>query len=795
MKILALEQRDPAVTPLDKFIHKTFPRGSSYSTVRNVTAADLRGKDVFIFPCWMVGRIDIVGERAQAIMDFVKRGGICWIMNQRQIGWYGFLPEALRPKQLLYRYVETIGPLGAKIYVCPWILERNHPVFNRKHFIDESDFVFWNIKAGRENFRSAATHPVYLSKDWKTLAGYQDYEIKLKDGARLIAEARYGKGLYLWNQTFSPEITFADEKEFSLKFTENVLHYCDDFRKQKVSSAKIEPSRWALKSGERISFAIKTTIKNPHVDIDVTGPDGKKATIFRSRWTGRSADRHYDNKSVAAERDDHLKTAEALRNTCARQMQYLPQIGGTYCVEATVRNRVGQEARARTFFKCTKKNTPFKFLTHTHFMSDCTPLHLGVLYGACRRLNIDGVVLATGLFYGEEKLYTGPEDIKRMDNPAVRFFVGEEIHSMHNYSIAEGGAKQPDNRRHVITMGCATYPYPNERWIPENLARVHRKRGIAIVAHPGAQEWWMQAQNGHHFEAIEFDRAKPETWDKALGQGIFLTGVSGVDNLGPCQIFFPTSPNTGWFDLPFDQEGLIDTILRGKVTKIMMHPFPYDVYDVRDIYASLESACLRGRNNSIRFDINGQPVGGTVYAVGRIQLHLDIKSSFVLKDVKMVRNGDRNYLKVGRGKRIRMCKSEPVHGDAYYRVEDASNPPKSYGGAMNFTNPVFVKKVAGPPNGIFFFQNEAPYRFDGRQGRFVAGLTELRNVQWKDRVWEIVFYEPGAGNLFLSAGARKVEMDGKKAEYARENGMVKIGFGRGEHCVRAFFNDKEIQSS
>jgi len=789
MKILALKQRDPAVTPLDKFIQETLPSGSSFRTVRNVTAAALRGMNVFIFPCWMVGRIDIVGERAQAIMDFVREGGICWIMNQRQMGWYGFLPESLRPRRLTYRYVDTIGP-GTKIYLCPLILDRAHPVFNRRHCLDESDFVFWNINAGKENFRSAASHPVYLSKGWKTLAGYQDHEIRLKDGARLIAEARYGKGLYLWNQTFSPEITYADEKEFSLKFTANVLRYFDDFRKQKASSAEIEPSKWALSAGKKISFFVKTTIKNPRVSIDITGPDGKKATMFQSRWTGRSAGRHYDNKSVAAacpakrsgeeaERDGHLHIA--------LQKQYMPQAGGTYCVEATVRGRRGHEARARTFFKCTAKNTPFKFLTHTHFMSDCSPLHLGALYGACRRLKIDGVVLATGLFYGEEKLYTGTDGIKMIDNPAVRFFVGEEIHSMHNYSVTEGGAKQPDNRRHVITVGCTTYPYPNERWIPENLAKTHRRNGIAIVAHPGAQAWWMKSQNGHHFEAIELDRARPETWDKALGQGMFVTAVSGVDNLGPCQVFFPTSPNIGWFDVPFNLEGLIDTILRGKVTKIMMHGYPYDVYDAKDIYVPMKSACARGRTNSLWFDINGQPVGGTVYAVSAIQLRLDIDSSFALKDVRVVRNGDRNYLKVKGGKRIRFRKNELVRGDVYYRVEEASHPPKNYGGAMNFTNPVFVKKVAGPARGVFFFQNKAPYRFDKRQGRFVAATTQLRNLKWRGAVWEISFYEPGSGSLFLARGARKIVLDGKRIDYAVENGMAKIKFNQGEHCVRAVF--------
>ena len=732
MKIFSFKQEYNNLTSLEQIVRELNLPSVSISSGDIFSAKDLKGTDVFIFPYDVIGKTH--GERTEPVKDFVKEGGICWIMNQRQRGWYShFLPPELADVELENRYIDLdASRTRLKPYISPWILEREHPIYNKPNYIDEGDFVFWKIKVLGDIYETTATHVVFLPSSWDILGGFADQKIKLKDRAALIAEARYGKGLFFWTQVFSPEITWRGQKDFTKRFLQNILTYFQDFRKNKVFRVKIKPKPWAILSGEKIKIEIKPKKEVKSVDLEILTPKGKK-----------------------------VKT---------KTLDYTPSEGGTYKVKAKIRAKDGRFTYAHTFFKVTKGFTPFRFLTHVHFQTDWTPEHLGTLYGICRRLNIDGVVLAEGYFYWDRKLSLKIKaQLNRIDNPAVRFFPGEEIHPMHNYTLEEGGTKE-DSRRHVTTVGyMGICPYATKRWDEKDLARIHQNKGIAIVAHPHSQPWWVEPQEGHNFEAIEVDRTNPKIWDKMLKKGKVITGISGFDNLVEHRFFF-RSINTGWFDQPFDLNSLIDTILKGRITKIIT--FPHQ---------------LRANKNYLFFSINNQITGGTVYAVDKVELQVRVRSHLPLRFMRIVKDGNRNYKKIKINAKVINCQfQEEIKRDTYWRIEiDCPDQYFEYS-CPTFTNPIFVKKIRGPKGSYFYFQNQAPFFFSQEKGRFLANLTQLKRVKFHDNIWEISFFEPGEGKIFIGAeDIKEIELDGrKKAVRRRHKGEIIIPFLEGEHKVR-----------
>lgn len=751
MKIFSLKQTDKRMMSLDK-LFKELRLFSLINFSDDLSAKKLEKKDIFIFPHWSIGTKDIVGEKAKIIKNFVKKGGICWIMSQRQRGWYSFLPPHLKQIEIENKYIDldSYSP-GTKPYICPWILEREHPIWNKPNYIDEGDFVFWELKIDKEIYNTSATHIVYLPKTWDIIGGYADEKTKLKDRGALIAEARYGRGLFFWTQIFSPEITYKEEKSFTKKFIQNIFSYFKDFKENKVFKVKIEPEQWTVLAGEKVKIKTISNEEIKNVELEILTPQGKNEKII-----GR---------------------------------EYVPKEGGTYYVKAKIIATDKKYTFAHTFFKATKRFTPFRFLTHTHFQTDWTPEHLGTLFGVCRRINIDGVVLASGLFYGDKDFYLGVEEIQKIDNPAVRFFIGEEIHCMHNYTIKEGGVKQFDNRRHVTTVGCITYPYSQEYWRAENLVNVHKKNGIAIVAHPGSQPWWVKSQNGHTFEAIEIDRSNPRIWDKVLKKKKFITGVSGVDNLGPNRLFFPASPNVGWFDKPFNLNSLIDTILMGRITKIATYPYiPYSVVERENYFSFLKKEVPKGRNNILWFDINNQIPGGILYVTDKVKLNIKAKSSFPLKLLRIVKEGDRNYRKIKiNNKVLHYSEEEKINKDIYYRVEIDSFAKYPYGSCSSFANPIFIKKIDGPKDSYFYFQNLSSYYFNKKNGRFMANLTQLKDIKFHNNIWEITFFEPKRGKIFIGGKIKKIELDKKRIKGKREKGEMVVSFIKGKHTLKGYF--------
>lgn len=769
--VLFLKGRDEDyknLTTLDVIFGELGIPSSNIVQVEAENLYDLKGIDILILPHWYIGHVsDTIRGKSKGtiIRDFVYRGGICWIMSQRQRGHFSFwLPENLQKIGVKNRYIDLDAyPPGMKPYVCPWILDREHPVWNKPNYIDEASFVFWKVRWAGEMFKTSATHVLFPPAGWKILAGFADNEIKLEDKAALVMESGYGKGLYFWTQIFSPELIWkrkGEEKKAWNLLLQNIFTYFHDFKERKILKLKVESTPWAVTTGDKVKININTA----------KGKDIKEI-----------------NLEILAPSGSHEKI-----KTSSLSPSYSPQEKGTYQITAKVTDKNNRIAYGHTFFKATQKFTPFRFLTHTHFQFDWAPEHPGTLFGICRRLGIDAVVLAGGLFYGDEELYLrmSDEDLKKLDNPAVRFFQGEEVHTMHNYTEKEGGAKQPDNRRHATTVGCNSYPYTTDYWHPDNLVKIHKKKGIAIVAHPGAQSWWMKPQKGHNFEGIEFDRTKPEYWDKMLKQDKSVVGISGVDNLGPNRLFYPVCPNIGWFDKPFSLNSLIDTILKGRITKIATHPVSSSEFDVKDCVSILKKEVAKGKNNILWFDINNQLSGGILYATGKVKLNIKAKSSFPIKALRIVKNGNRNYKKIKIDRKLLdYSKEERIDKTAYYRIEIDSPEKYKQGGCLSFTNPIFIKKVKGPKDSYFYFCNQAPYFFDKNKGKYQTNLTRVKKVTFSGNVWKIELIEPGEGTMFI--GAKHIQkgiirLDDKKivaTETNKKSEEVAVYLSSGNHKV------------
>ena len=672
----------------------------------------------------------VIPEYSGKIPAFVKDGGICWITHQDDtFDTKKILQSELSAVKIVEKYKSVNG--FEMEYIGPWITQRMHPLWHNPHYVDEGDFVFWDFKLNKENYRTAATHILFpQSKKWDIIAGFADYDVRLKDGAAMIMTARYGKGLYLWTQIMCPD-SQRNKNKFAIdgwnKLVDNVLDYFENFAEDSELKLFIEP--WAIKSGESVALALT---------------HDKKSAIEKVSCPLVKFTKEKDGKYAAI---------------------YRPEKTGTIKLKVDIWFKNGKKTSRYGFVKVSGENTPFKFFTHTHYGNCYAPESLGVINGACRKLNIDGVILSGGLFHKEDNKYQAIDDsdIKMADNPLVRFFPGEEIHCMHQYSEKEGTRDDnPDRRRHASTIGCWNlYPYENDKWVPENLEKIHAAKGLAVVCHPYMDGWWLSPQNGHDFEAVEFDRCDTSLWDKAISEGELVTGLSGIDNAAGLQWLPLRGANTGWFDEPFTLEGIFRTVLKGKITKFNSYPLPFNATD-----------------SYLWFDVNSLPGGGTLYAVDSVDIHVKIKSHLPMQQIYIVKNGKRNYKNIEPNREdVDLHVADVVESDGYYRVE--ANHDKLYAPYCvgSLSNPVFVKKVNGPSGGYFFFINNAEPVFDEHKKRWRMPRTVVTGISFKDNIWEIHIHEPAEMCRFYCHKRAAIRIDGKEC---KESNPV---FGQGEHII------------
>ncbi len=186
---------------------------------------------------------DYLENDALYIQDFVRRGGICWIMHQDAARWTThFLPEELGEPFLISRYVETISP-EHRSYLMPEITPAGQSLFRTPNAISPEEMVYWKLpcnsfrinamNSAPEQIESTALSAVLNSPKWETLGHFRDAAVP--DGA-LILQAKYGDGLFFWNQILFPEQKQEScRREFAFwdRYAENVLHHFEMFRQGK----------------------------------------------------------------------------------------------------------------------------------------------------------------------------------------------------------------------------------------------------------------------------------------------------------------------------------------------------------------------------------------------------------------------------------------------------------------------------------------------------------------------------------------------------------------------------------
>lgn len=693
-----------------------------------ISAGKLTNSDVVIIDEFMPGY-------AEKIPAFVKAGGMCWITHQKDEGSAKkILPEELSKVEIVEKYKSVNG--FEMEYICPWITQRMHPLWHNPNYMDEGDFVFWDFESENVNYKTAATHILFpQSEKWDIIAGFADYETSLKDKAAMIMSARYGKGLYFWTQIMSPDSSSGKNK-FAIEgwklLVDNAFNYFENFELECPIELAINP--WSIRFGEKANIEVVCAKKSMIEKVE------SSSMKFCQDKTGKY------------------------------QAIFRPEKTGTLKFKVDVFFKNGQKTSRYGFVKVSGKNTPFKFFTHTHYGNCYAPEALGTLNGACRKLNIDGVILSGGLFHKDDSKYQAVDeyDVKMADNPLVRFFPGEEIHCMHQYSEKEGTQDDnPDRRRHASTIGCWNlYPYGNDKWIPENLEKIHEAKGLAVVCHPYMDEWWLSPQNAHNFEAVEFDRCDTSIWDKALSKGDLVTGLSGIDNAAGLQWLPLRGANTGWFEEPFTLDGIFKTVLNGKITKFNSYPLPFDAID-----------------SYLWFDVNSVPCGETLYAVDNVNLHIKIKSHLPMQQIYIVKNGKRNYRNIepNRGD-VDIHVNDVIESDGYYRIE--ANHDKLYAPYCvgSLSNPVFIKKIDGPSLGCFFFEDTTEPVFDESKKRWIYPRTILQKSFFENGVWQIKFSISSSITMFSVNWGKSIELDGVKINKTKE---VQIS-GQGEHTIKIY---------
>ena len=199
---------------------------------------------------------DYLENDALYLQEFVRRGGICWIMHQDAARWSAHvLPEELGEPFLITRYLETVSP-AHRSYLMPGITPEGQVLFQSPNKISSEEMAYWKLPAqsfginayhsAPEWIESTALSAVLNAKSWEVLGKFRDAAVP--DGA-LILQAKYGNGLFFWTQILFPEEKrneCAREFAFWDRFSENVLHYFALFREGNFRAESNQKTRASL---------------------------------------------------------------------------------------------------------------------------------------------------------------------------------------------------------------------------------------------------------------------------------------------------------------------------------------------------------------------------------------------------------------------------------------------------------------------------------------------------------------------------------------------------------------------
>ena len=230
------------------------------------------------------GLNDYVENDSEYLHAFVAAGKVCWIMHQDYERWStAFLPEKLATPWLTKRYLTTISP-NHKSYLLPWLEYPAHPLFSKPNALSSQEMLYWNIPGNcfaiqrqpgpAEWLRSSAVSCVVNPGNWEVLGSFRDAAVP---EAALILQARFGKGLFLWNQILFPEIRLPDNDPVLLfwdRYTNNALSYFPQILQQGVPEL---PSRASVRRSlsRRVNYRM---IAHVH-SVDWYGADASLASI------------------------------------------------------------------------------------------------------------------------------------------------------------------------------------------------------------------------------------------------------------------------------------------------------------------------------------------------------------------------------------------------------------------------------------------------------------------------------------------------------------------------------------
>ena len=181
------------------------------------------------------------------IREWVERGGIVFFLHQDYQRWAPyFMPHELGYTQLIHRYVPTVRLNRTHhIYMMPWLEDNARHLFNYPEKITPDEMLGWNLKVHTFNILrdpdqpdttqtvdSAALSCYLLNPAWEILGSYMDPAVR--DGA-LIAQSKYGKGMYFLSQILVPEVLEDSDgcqrcMDFWKKYMRNVMSHFENFR-------------------------------------------------------------------------------------------------------------------------------------------------------------------------------------------------------------------------------------------------------------------------------------------------------------------------------------------------------------------------------------------------------------------------------------------------------------------------------------------------------------------------------------------------------------------------------------
>lgn len=759
-------------TQLDKVFTDLKIPFQSIVLTEKMSEIDLDNTDLLVMSmdvCNVFGALN--GTKTNTVPDFVKNGGICWVLHQEREGWdASWLPECLRKNlRIDIKYLSKMisfrsNGVKSPAYVGPWLMERDHQIFHKPYFFDETDFAEWDIKTNGISLKTTAVNAITRHYGWEKIAGYEDVRTPLKDGA-LVMQARHGKGMYFWTQMLSPGLVWhmegSREKETWSKFAKNIFQYFQDFKSGNAISVKTRISPWSVSSGDKavITAEVPLEFKVSKIVLKAGLDDGNLLPEIKSDFVQKGSEVFLD---------------------------YIPEKAGTHRINAVLYDDIGNSVFIDQFLKVTDGITRYRFTTHHHYCNDWATENLGQVYGSAQRWKQDAIFLASGLFYQPEDMFQiiDKDMLQKCDNPRTRIFPGQEIHPHHQYGLDEGNLDETmDSRHHIATMGCETIICDANYLEDDIIKRIHEKNGLAIVAHPNPTDpWWTEKMQTHICDGVCMDKGAFKLWDMMLNRekGVLYPCVRGSDS-GPGE--WQGGPaNTAWLREPMTMQSLMKAAVNGRISFL----YPKD--------RKFETA-----SSYIWFDINQQLMGGTVYAVDNVLLNIKTESHILLKKICVVKDGNRTFKIIDvNDKKIELEIEENVLEDcSYYRIEAFAEGKKPGSKDLKphmpeaWTNPIFVQKVNGPPGAWFYIDKDPGMIFNEKRGRFIPNATKIEKVEYSNGNWMIALDEPEYNGIIkIGKVPQKIKIDGEKTDFKRnEDKSCSVSFRPGKHTIEIKYKE------